>query len=82
MKVNTSGRDQKQLFPKAKFSRSVRAREEKKCVGGTALKANFRAALGDMAPRPFPPLPLVHEIRYARPPQASFHRVPLVQPKP
>lgn len=37
--------------PKAKFSRCVGAKAEKKCVGGTVLKTNLQAALCDATPR-------------------------------
>ena len=40
--VNRDGRDQRQLFPKAKSSRCVRAREEGVCVGGEVLNINLQ----------------------------------------
>lgn len=43
--VNTGGRDQRQLFLKAKFSRCVRARQEE-CVGGIVLKISFQSCVG------------------------------------
>ena len=40
--VNRDGRNQRQLLPKAKFSRCVRARGEEVCVGGKVLKINLQ----------------------------------------
>lgn len=65
----------------------MRARAEKKCVGGMVLKTNLQAALGDTTPRvaelrPFPPRPLVHEIWYAFPhSKTPFTAARLVPPK-
>lgn len=40
--VNIDGRDQRQLFPKAKFSRCVRAGGEEVCVRGKVLTINLQ----------------------------------------